>query len=89
MTDFWNSPRHRVLKGQILLDNGATHTDCLLHNVSRTGATVRVSHSATLPPVFPLLVEGTHRVVCSVVRRTTIELAVHFLPQRLDAEGPM
>lgn len=75
MTDFWSTPRQRVLKGDILANGGV---GCDVHNGSRAGATLRLSGAAGLPSAFVLQLEGGPALACAVIRRSRIELGVRF-----------
>lgn len=76
MTDFWSTPRLRVLKGDILANGGV---GCDVHNGSRTGATLRVSGASGLPSAFVLQLAGGPTLTCAVIRRSRIELGVRFV----------
>jgi hypothetical protein len=77
MTEFWSFPRQRVLRGNILVD-GEVAASCDVHLVSRTGAMLRVGRNATLPSAFKLSVPNEGSVLCSVVRRGSMEVVVRF-----------
>ena len=49
------------LKGRIEYSNGQVSMDCLIRDLSETGARVAVSDSVTLPDHFRLFIPKTNR----------------------------
>jgi hypothetical protein len=72
------APRHRVLKtGSITF--GGSAIDCVLRNVSKTGAALEVTSPIGIPDQFVLVVpadDSRHR--CSVVWRKERRIGVAF-----------
>jgi hypothetical protein len=72
-------PRQRTFKGgSIMLPTGTV--DCIVRNVSATGALLELKAPALVPNDFDLIIkpEGTRRC-CHVVHRDTLRLGVHFV----------
>jgi hypothetical protein len=71
-------PRHRVLKaGTIGFGGGAI--DCLVRNLSATGAALEVSNQAGIPERFMLIVpgDGLH-LPCHIIWRKAHRIGVAF-----------
>ncbi len=72
------APRQRVLKAATLEFGGAT-MDCVVRNISQTGAALEVSASLDIPSEFNLLISGhgaSHR--CEVKWRKENRIGVAF-----------
>ena len=52
--------------------------DCIIRNVSDTGAKLEVRMVSKIPPTFQLLVEGHEPQTCRVVWRSLREMGVAF-----------
>ena len=73
------SPRRRVLKtGQIAFSDKAPKLECIVRNLSDTGASLQISTTTGMPKSFGLIVDGAHRT-CRVVWRTDTRLGVTFI----------
>jgi hypothetical protein len=78
MTERRTSTRHRRLKGAAIVFNGATAVfDCLLRNISQTGACLVLSTPMLVPSRFDLRAEGSNRA-CVVAWRTSDRVGVRF-----------
>jgi hypothetical protein len=78
MTETRASPRHRVLKaGTIEFGGGAI--DCVVRNLSATGAALEISSQVGIPERFALVVpsDGLH-LRCDVVWRKNYRIGVTF-----------
>jgi hypothetical protein len=78
MTETRASPRHRVLKaGTIEFGGGAI--DCVVRNLSATGAALEISSHVGIPERFALVVpsDGLH-LRCDVVWRKNFRIGVTF-----------
>jgi hypothetical protein len=78
MAETRSAPRHRVLKaGTIEFGGGAI--DCVVRNLSTTGAALEVSSQVGVPEAFALVVpsEGLH-LRCDVVWRKGYRIGVTF-----------
>lgn len=61
--------RQRVfLKGRIRFNNGASSMDCLVRDLSATGARISLSETATLPEVFDLHIPQKDRTYRAILR---------------------
>ncbi|GJD59242.1 PilZ domain-containing protein [Methylobacterium dankookense] len=61
--------RQRVfLKGRIRFNNGASSMDCLVRDLSATGARISLSETATLPEVFDLYIPQKDRTYRATLR---------------------
>ncbi|WP_375465957.1 PilZ domain-containing protein [uncultured Methylobacterium sp.] len=61
--------RQRVfLKGRIIFNNGASSMDCLVRDLSASGARLALSQSATLPEMFELYIPQKERTFRSFLR---------------------
>lgn len=64
-----NEVRKRVfLKGRIQFNNGASSFDCLVRDLSATGARLAFSETTTLPDVFDLYIPQKERTYRSTLR---------------------
>lgn len=80
MMDKRASPRHRTLKGaHIVFNNGASTIDCIVRDLSETGARLKVTTVLGIPDLFDLLIEGEGIPrPCRVARRSNSEIGVSF-----------
>ena len=71
--------RHRVLKsGAIEFDGGVI--DCLIRNISDTGAALEVASPIGIPETFKLVIAGDHAIYrCKVAWRTDKRIGVAFV----------
>jgi hypothetical protein len=61
--------RQRVfLKGQIRFNNGAASMDCLVRDLSATGARISLSETAVLPEIFDLYIPQKDRTYRAALR---------------------
>jgi hypothetical protein len=78
MQDARREPRRRVLKSaQIVLSEKAPKLECVLRNLSQTGACLQVSTTFGIPAEFGVIIDGTRRQ-CRSVWRTDTRLGVVF-----------
>ncbi|MGU3540937.1 PilZ domain-containing protein [Methylobacterium sp. A54F] len=64
-----NEVRQRVfLKGRILFNNGNSSLDCLVRDLSATGARIEASETTTLPEQFDLYIPQKDRTFRSKLR---------------------
>jgi hypothetical protein len=82
MADKRHAPRQRALKsGKIILKGGGSVFDCLVRNLSETGALLEIASSLGVPDLFELVIgqEPHQRVLhARVVRREATRLGVAF-----------
>jgi PilZ domain len=76
------STRSRVLKGGKLLLGTSSVRDCVLRNVTNSGARIQIANTVELPDTFSLTVDGGYSVrPCRVVWRSITETGVEFVRQ--------
>jgi hypothetical protein len=82
MADKRHAPRQRALKsGKIILNGGGSVFDCLVRNLSETGALLEIASSVGVPDLFELVIgqAPTQRTLqARVVRREATRLGVTF-----------
>jgi hypothetical protein len=72
------SSRHRVLKAGSIEFNGGT-IDCVVRNVSDTGAALEVASPLGIPQAFNLVITGNRNIYrCEVKWRTETRIGVAF-----------
>jgi hypothetical protein len=72
------APRHRVLKAGSIEFNGGT-IDCVVRNVSDSGAALEVASPLGIPPTFNLVISGNRGSYrCEVKWRTDSRIGVAF-----------
>jgi hypothetical protein len=78
MVETRSAPRHRVLKsGTIEFGGGAIN--CLIRNLSATGAALEISSQVGIPETFVLLVPADElHLRCNVVWRKQYRIGVAF-----------
>jgi hypothetical protein len=70
--------RHRVLKAA-KIEFGGDAIDCIVRNLSTTGAALEVSSQIGIPAKFKLFIPGDAlHLPCAVVWRTEYRIGVHF-----------
>ena len=79
MVETRTAPRHRVSKAGTIKFVGGGPIDCLVRNLSITGAALEVSNQARIPDRFILamLDDGLH-LACRVVWRKEYRIGVAF-----------
>jgi hypothetical protein len=72
------APRHRVMKAGTI-EFGSSAIDCMVRNLSITGAALEVSNQIGIPAKFTLVVpdDGLH-LACNVVWRSEYRIGVAF-----------
>jgi hypothetical protein len=71
-----SAPRHRVLKAGTIEFNGGA-IDCMVRNLSTTGAALDVTSPIGIPEHFTLIADGS-RLSCHVVWRKEKRIGVAF-----------
>jgi PilZ domain len=75
------APRQRILKpGRVEFNGGAI--DCVVRNISETGAAVEVTSQLGIPSEFNLLVAGSRSRRCQVMWRKENRIGVAFSQDR-------
>lgn len=78
MVESRRAPRHYVLKAATITFGGGA-VDCLLRNLSTSGAALEVANSAGIPQRFILVVPGDGlRLPCRAVWRKERRIGVAF-----------
>jgi hypothetical protein len=69
MSEHRKEMRQRVfLKGRIMFNHGASSMDCLVRDLSTSGARLALSETTTLPEVFDLYIPQKDRTYRSLLR---------------------
>jgi hypothetical protein len=72
------APRHRVMKAGTI-EFGSSAIDCLVRNLSVTGAALEVSNQIGIPAKFTLVVSGDGlHLACNIVWRSEYRIGVAF-----------
>jgi PilZ domain len=78
MDDKRNNNRHRVLKAGSITFNGAG-INCLVRNMSDTGAALEVENQIGIPPIFDLVITTDHFArSCRVIWRKEKRIGIVF-----------
>ena len=80
MEEFRRTPRHRVLKAaQIAFKERGAAIDCIVRNLSDTGACLKVESPLGIPETFDLVFGSDQSVrACRVVWRKENQIGVAF-----------
>ena len=71
--------RHRALKGGSIAFGGGARIDCVIRNISETGAALDVESPVGIPDDFTLLVNQEEaKQSCHVAWRSTKRIGVRF-----------
>jgi hypothetical protein len=78
MDEHRTAPRRRFLKaGRITFGGGAF--DCIVRNLSETGAALEVGSPVGIPERFTLVIDADHlHLPCRIVWRKETRIGVHF-----------
>ena len=80
MSDKRSSLRSRsFLSAKIIYNHGACTVDCVVRNLSETGAKLKVSEAVTIPQHFELLLGHGHSHRAAIRWRSGEEVGVAFL----------
>jgi hypothetical protein len=75
-----NTNRRRILKAGSIAFNGSA-IDCVVRNISDTGAALEVENQVGIPPTFDLVIAADHFTQrCRVVWRKEKRIGVVFSP---------
>ncbi len=75
-----STPRSRVLKGAKVIIGQSSVIDCVVRNVTNTGARIRIPNTVDLPEVFDLTFDGGYSFrSCQVKWRSITETGVQFV----------
>lgn len=79
MNENRKSQRHRMLKGALIVFNDGNSTiNCVVRNLSETGALLRVDSPVGIPERFELKVSDGKAYAAIIVRRGSMEIGVSF-----------
>ncbi len=80
MAEQRRSPRRRTLKGGSILFGTAAAVDCIIRNMSETGAALEVEGPVVVPDDFTLLIRPEIiKRNCHVAWRSTKKIGVRFV----------
>ncbi|MDB5506073.1 MAG: pilus assembly protein PilZ [Devosia sp.] len=80
MNELRRAPRHRTLKkGHIIVSDGFSTIDCLVRNLSDTGAQLKVASVLGIPDSFPLKLSDGQTLQCRVAWKRETEIGVEFI----------
>ena len=73
------APRHRVLKHGMLAFGGGGGIDCMVRNISASGARIDILNPVGLPQAFTLVIETDHFLRrCHAVWSSAQQIGVAF-----------
>jgi hypothetical protein len=86
------APRRRVLKAaQLVYDGGRTVVECMIRDISDTGAKIDTEVALALPGTFAIVLPDGVKRPASIVWKKANLLGIHFAdaaPPRPQAGGP-
>jgi hypothetical protein len=71
--------RNTMIVASIVYDGGRSHVDCVIRNLSESGAKLEVATVRGIPPSFDLMVPGHRPQHCRVVWRALKQMGVQFV----------
>lgn len=75
-----STPRSRVLKGAKLVLGTSFLLDCVVRNVTNSGARIHLPSTVDLPEEFALTFDGGYSIrPCRIIWRSITETGVQFL----------
>ena len=87
MNEQRDSRRQRVLKSGTIAFNGSG-IDCVVRNISATGAALEVESHSGIPPTFDLIISGKFSEHCRVLWRKDKRIGVIFEPELQAHRSP-
>lgn len=82
-------PRARTLKGaRIVFNDGRSTINCIIGNLSATGALLRVVSVVGVPPTFILVGADGVGHLCRIVWKSATELGVTFETPAAEMRSP-
>lgn len=74
------APRMRSLIGaKIVFNSGGSVLDCVVRNLSTTGARLQIENALSAPSVFELAMSDGRHMSCTVMWRKAGAIGVHFV----------
>jgi hypothetical protein len=75
-----STARSRILKGAKIILGTASVIDCIVRNVTNTGARIHIPDTVDLPEAFDLTFDGGYSFrICRIVWRSITETGVEFI----------
>jgi len=75
-----STARSRILKGAKIILGTASVIDCIVRNVTNTGARIHIPNTVDLPEAFDLTFDGGYSFrSCRVAWRSITETGVQFI----------
>jgi hypothetical protein len=71
--------RKTLLTGKVVFNDMASVFDCVVRDMSESGARIKLAAPVQVPPVFGLRLTDGRYYRCKVRRRAALELGVEFL----------
>lgn len=71
--------RNTMIRALIVFNGGRGKTDCIIRDLSESGAKLEVASVGSIPQTFDLIAPGHRPHPCRVVWRALKELGVQFL----------
>ena len=71
--------RNTMIRAQIVFNGGRSQADCIIRNLSESGAKLEVASVRSIPQTFDLIAPGHRPHPCRVAWRALKELGVEFL----------
>lgn len=73
-------------KGRIIFNNGHSVVDCIVRNISETGACLELPGHVELPSTITLVIEGGAKHECDVVWSANNKLGVTYVDPSLGRQ---
>lgn len=71
--------RNTMIRAQIVFNGGRSTADCIIRNLSESGAKLELASVGNIPQTFDLIAPGHRPHACRVAWRALKELGVNFL----------
>jgi hypothetical protein len=71
--------RNTAIAAKIVFNGGRSRVDCIIRNLSESGARLELTSVGSIPQTFDLIAPGHHPLPCRVVWRALKELGIQFL----------
>ena len=80
MNELRQTQRHRTLKkAQIVVSDGFSTIDCVVRNLSETGAQLKVASVLGIPNQFPLKMGDGRTLQCRIAWKRETDIGVEFV----------
>ena len=75
-----STKRSRTLKGAKIIIGSSSVIDCIVRNLTNTGARIRIQNTVNLPEVFDLTLDGGYSFrSCRIKWRSITETGLQFI----------